>query len=82
MFIVRQTFGIRASEQPARLSIARRHGTGEPTPLSAAKLDEGLQATAVLVAGASAMFAKWAAGFQQHTNQLPLFDQRRSNEAG
>jgi len=92
MFIVRQTFGIRASEQPARLSIARRHGAGEPssrggggggpTPLSAAKLDEGLQATAVLVAGASAMFAKWAAGFQQHTNQLPLFDQRRSNEAG
>ncbi|EOD29162.1 hypothetical protein EMIHUDRAFT_234108 [Emiliania huxleyi CCMP1516] len=56
MFIVRQTFGIRASEQPARLSIARRHGAGEPssrggggggpTPLSAAKLDEGLQATA------------------------------------
>jgi hypothetical protein len=28
------------------------------------------------------MFAKWARDFQPHTNQLPLFDQQRSNQAG
>ena len=36
----------------------------------------------VLAAGASAMFAKWAYEFQSHTNQLPLFDQQKSNKAG
>ena len=49
-------------------------------PLSAQHA--GLQQAAVLVAGASAMFAKWARGFQAHTNALPLFDQATSNAAG
>ena len=28
------------------------------------------------------MFARWAAEFQGHTNQLPLFDQQRSDAVG
>lgn len=86
MFIVRQTFGDRHAEEAAQLTITRRGVAGRdpspPAPLTPAKLDEGLQATGVLVAGASAMFAKWAYGFQQHANALPLFDQQRSNDAG
>ena len=48
-----------------------------PAPLTPAKLEAALQSTGLLVAGASAMFAKWAHGFQGHANALPLFDQAR-----
>ena len=80
MLIVRQTFGRRADEVAAELTISLRAGGvagGRPTPLTPARLDEGLQSAGVLVAGASMMFARWAAGFQAHTNELPLFDQER-----
>ena len=50
--------------------------------ITAAQVDEGLQSAAILVAGASAMFAKWARGFQPHANTLPLFDQKTSDNAG
>jgi hypothetical protein len=85
MFIVRQTFGDRSKEVPASLRIARRTSAGGvavPRPLTSARLDEGLQSAAVLAAGASSMFSKWARDFQSHTNTLPLFDQQRSNQAG
>jgi hypothetical protein len=96
MFIVRQTFGDRSKEAAATLSIGRvADGVGSdggplglelplapPPVLTAEKLDAGLQSAAVLVAGASAMFAKWAHGFQASTNQLPLFSQEVSNKAG
>lgn len=86
MFIVRQTFGDKAKETAARLSIRLSDRTGArpcvPTRLTATQLDEGLQSAAVLVAGASAMFAHWAHGFQSHTNELPLFNVERSNKAG
>jgi hypothetical protein len=95
LFIVRQTFGDRSNEHPATINIARLVGfsttatttlcgeLGRPTPLTAQRLDEGLQQAAVFVAGASAMFAKWSHEFQRnHTNQLPLFDVERSNRAG
>lgn len=98
MFIVRQTFGDRSKETPANLAIRRRRdgdagGAGDvvvvvggaadvPARLTAERLDDGLQSAAVLVAGASMMFAKWAHGFQAHTNQLPLFSQAVSNKAG
>jgi hypothetical protein len=36
----------------------------------------------MFVAGASMMFARWAKGFQDHVNTLPLFDQKRSDDAG
>ena len=85
MFIVRQTFALRSQETPAALTIARRAPTGgaaavaavAPAPLTPAKLEAALQSTGLLVAGASAMFAKWAHGFQGHANALPLFDQAR-----
>ncbi|KOO27267.1 hypothetical protein Ctob_007310 [Chrysochromulina tobinii] len=70
---------------PASLRIARRTSAGGvavPRPLTSARLDEGLQSAAVLAAGASSMFSKWARDFQSHTNTLPLFDQQRSNQAG
>ena len=84
MFIVRQTFALRSQETPAALTIARRAPMGAaavaavaPAPLTPAKLEAALQSTGLLVAGASAMFAKWAHGFQGHANALPLFDQAR-----
>ena len=75
MFIVRQTFGKRDAETAASLTIALREAGGAhgPKPLTPKQLDEGLQSASVLVAGASMMFAKWAAEFQSHANQLPLF---------
>ena len=96
LFIVRQTFGDRTKEQPAEINIAQlmdpsstaatttnENTAGRPTPLTAKRLDEGLQQAGVFVAGASAMFAKWSYEFQRnHTNQLPLFDVERSNRAG
>ncbi len=85
MFIVRQTFGRRTEEATASLSIALRGdggGSGGGTPLTPKRLDDGLQSASVLVAGASAMFAKWAYGFQAHANALPLFDQQTSDRAG
>ncbi|MCA9649286.1 MAG: DUF1214 domain-containing protein [Myxococcales bacterium] len=80
--IVRQTFLDREREQPAELEI---HCTSEGVaarPLTPRDLVEGLRSTSSLVAGASLLFAKWARDFQAHSNQLPRFDQQRSNDAG
>lgn len=83
LFIVRQTFGDRQTEIPAKLRIERSgQGAAVPAPLTPAALDAGLQSAGVFVAGASAMFAKWAHESQSSTNQLPLFDQLRSDRAG
>eukprot|EP00316_Scyphosphaera_apsteinii_P023986 CAMPEP_0119322068 /NCGR_PEP_ID=MMETSP1333-20130426/57211_1 /TAXON_ID=418940 /ORGANISM="Scyphosphaera apsteinii, Strain RCC1455" /LENGTH=342 /DNA_ID=CAMNT_0007329203 /DNA_START=81 /DNA_END=1106 /DNA_ORIENTATION=+ len=82
MFIVRQTFGDRANESAAHVTISLRGGHGVPAPLTAKKLEQSLQGAGVLVAGASMMFARWAHEFQAHTNELPLFDVERSNKAG
>lgn len=82
MFIVRQTFGDRSRESPAELSIECVHGSSTPSPLTPEKLDDALLSAGLFVAGASMMFAKWAAEFQSHANQLPLFDQARSDKAG
>ena len=85
------TAGARRSSSPSRTSAGRQGSSAatsssgavaRPRQLTAERLDEGLQSAAVLVAGASAMFAKWAYGFQGHTNQLPLFDQKTSDNAG
>lgn len=82
MLIVRQTFEDRAAEVPAALRIERTSGPHRPSPLTCAQLEEALRTSGTFVAGASMMFARWAKGFQEHTNTLPLFDQRRSDEAG
>jgi len=87
LFIVRQTFGNRAKELAAKLTIrcisASSSSFGKPSPLTAKKIDQGLQQAGVFVAGASAMFAKWSYEFKtNHTNSLPLFDPIRSASAG
>lgn len=83
--IVRQTFADREREEPAELTIERINCAAEdkrPAPLTPQHLDEGLKSAGLLVAGAPLMFAKWAQGFQRHSNALPRFDQDVSNTAG
>ena len=80
--IVRQTFLNRAAEVAATLSIEILDATSEPSPWSAERLDDGLKQASTLVAGAAMLFAKWAGEWQQHANQLPLFDVEKSNRAG
>ena len=82
LLIVRQTFLDRETEQIADLTVERIDGDSAPTPLTAQRLDEARKQTTTLVAGASVLFAKWARDFQQHTNELPMFDQEVSNKAG
>lgn len=80
--IVRQTFLDRSTEVPADLRIERLGGDGKPSPLTPARVEEGLTKAGQLVAGGAAMFASWAEDFQAHTNELPLFDPARSLAAG
>jgi len=82
LVIVRQTFLDHLKEVPAELSIENLNGRMAPAHLTPALIDEGLQTASLFVAGAPLLFAKWAKGFQKHTNQLPLFDPEISNEAG
>ena len=83
--IVRQTFLDRERETPADLHIERICPPGEtpePSRLTPKQVDDGLKSTSTLVAGASLLFAKWARDFQQHSNQLPMFDPATSTAAG
>lgn len=82
MVMVRQTFLDRSLEIPAEVAIENLDGRVAPEPLTPAMVDEGLKMASMFVAGASMLFAKWANGFQKHTNQLPLFDPKVSNAAG
>jgi hypothetical protein len=82
LLIVRQTFSNRFTEIPVELHIENLDGRKAPDPLTPALIDEGLKTASLFVAGAPLLFAKWAKGFQRHTNQLPLFDPDISNEAG
>ncbi|MGB5813325.1 MAG: hypothetical protein WBG86_22505 [Polyangiales bacterium] len=80
--IVRQTFLDRENEAPAELRIERIGGDGKPTQFDPVHVADGMQMSASLVAGAAMLFANWAEGFKAHTNQLPRFDQEKSNQAG
>lgn len=80
--IIRQTFLDRDTELPAELRIERIGGTGQPGNVTPALIDAGLRSTSTLVAGASLLFAKWARDFQSHSNELPMFDQETSDQAG
>lgn len=84
-FIVRQTFGNRFgpnAETPAKLTIELVGEDTIPSNLTTTFLDDALGTCALFVGGASMMFTVWAKDFQKHTNQLPLFDQEKSNKAG
>ena len=82
LVIVRQTFSDRSIEVPAELTIENLDGRRAPDPFTPELIDEGLKTASLFVAGAPILFARWARGFQKHTNQLPLFDPEISNEAG
>jgi hypothetical protein len=82
LVIVRQTFLDRRHEIPAELIIENLNGQQAPGILTPAMVDEGLKTASLFVAGASLLFARWANGFQKHTNELPLFDPEVSNAAG
>jgi hypothetical protein len=82
MLMVRQTFLNRFMETPAEVAIENLDGRTAPDPVTPAMVDEGLKTASMFVAGASVMFARWAQGFQKHTNRLPLFDPAVSNAAG
>jgi len=82
LVMVRQTYYDREQEVPVEISMEMLDGPDKPEPLSPQQVDEGLQNAALFVAGAPLLFAKWARGFQKHTNQLPLFDPEVSNAAG
>jgi hypothetical protein len=82
LLLVRQTFLDRAHEVLAELTIEPLDAPAVPAPWSCAQLEEGLEAATTMLAGASLMFVKWARGFQQHVNELPLFDQALSDSVG
>lgn len=84
--IVRQSL-LRPDDRPAEIRIARLDEDGEPirgepSPVTAKTVDEGLTTTSNLTFFAAHMFAAWANGFKEHVNELPEFDQERSNMAG
>jgi len=82
MVMARQTFLNRFTETPAEILIENLNGQKSPGILTPAMIDEGLRTASMFVGGASLLFARWAQGFQNHTNRLPLFDQETSNAAG
>jgi len=69
-------------ENVSDIHIERIGASGKPHPITPKRIDEGLNTAALFVAGAPMLFAKWARGFQKHTNKLPLFDAATSNAAG
>lgn len=82
LVIVRQTFLHRDNEIPAQLSIKAIGAPIYPDPIKAHELDANLKKAALFVAGAPMLFSNWVKGFQQHANQLPLFNPEVSNQAG
>ena len=80
--IVRQTFLDRKNERPAQLTIQRRNTSDKPQPLSAARLQTGLNNASRFVEGTAKLFADWAAGYQKHPNQLPPADQAVCQRVG
>jgi len=82
LLIIRQTFKFRSKEVKANVQISLESEMPVNDKFTCAKLDTGLKSMSLLVGGASTMFAFWARGFQSHVNQLPLFDQEKSNNVG
>jgi len=80
--MVRRTFLDRSKEVPAEVRIENLDGRKAPEPITPAQVDEGLKTASMFVAGAPLLFARWALGFQKHTNMLPQFDPAVSNAAG
>jgi hypothetical protein len=75
MLLVRQTFLDRPREIPAAVTIERIGAPAHPEPLSAARLDRGLSATAAFVRGTAQTFADWVVKFRAQPNTLATVDQ-------
>lgn len=82
LLMVRQTFFDRMTEVPAELGIENLNGIKQPQKLTPKQINDGLKMASMFVAGAPILFARWAKGFQKHSNQLPEFDAEVSNAAG
>lgn len=82
LLIVRQTFLDRPREVPATVSIESMGGPARPEPLSARRLDRGLQSAAAFVVGTARTFADWTQGFRAHPNSLQTLDQSPFWRAG
>ena len=82
MLMVRELFGDRERERTSELQIELLEAPSVSSPLTAKHLEDGLARTAQLVAGASLMFARWSRDFKATVNQLPRFDQAKSDAAG
>lgn len=80
--IVRQTFLDRKQERPARLTIARRGTDAQPAPLTAQRLQQGLNNVSRFVEGTARLFADWAQSYQPHPNRLPPADQALCQRVG
>jgi hypothetical protein len=79
--IVRQ-IRLLADEVLAELAIERVGGDPRPEPLTPEMLAHGFESTALLVQGASALFAGWTRMFRGHVNRLPRLDPEISNRFG
>ena len=82
ILMVRQTFLDRKSEVLADLEIERAGGSKKPSLVTPKTIDDGLNAAAAFVSGASLLFSRWSDGFKKNKNKLPRFDQAKSNAAG
>ena len=82
MLMVRELFGDRERERTSELFLEPLDGPTGPSLLTAQHLEDGLARTGQLVSGASLMFARWSRDFATTTNQLPRFDQAKSDAAG
>lgn len=82
MVMVRELFGDRDREETSDIRVELLDGDIKPFYLSSQHLEEGLTRAGQLVAGASLMFAKWSKDFAKTTNELPRFDQAKSDTAG
>lgn len=82
LLMVRQTYMDRSSEEVAEMRIEMIDAPEYPEVLSVESISKGLDMAGTFVAGASMIFARWAKGFQRHTNKLPQMDPAKSNAAG
>ena len=91
VLIIRNTFMNRSQERESTLRIEKVEGTLLTTTtnkvkvagsMTAEEFESGLNVAGMFVAATPMLFVRWANGFQQHVNQLPLFDQETSNKMG
>jgi hypothetical protein len=80
---VRQTFQDRINEQAAELKIERIGAQDDrPEPLTAEKLERGLQGAVMFVKGSAQLFENWAESFLPTNNELPAADQAYCQSIG